>query len=144
MRTRTGKFIAGTVIVGALVAGCGAGPSRVDAAAVIGSDTLSLSEVQSQITAALARPGLAEQLASNGYAQADVGRAVVSELVLHDLLERSAAEQGIVVREDEVDAAVAAAGGPGALANLTANPAGGRDYVRDQLLATRIAHREAA
>ena len=40
MRTRTGKFIAGTVIVGALVAGCGAGPSRVDAAAVIGSLSL--------------------------------------------------------------------------------------------------------
>ncbi|MDN5920494.1 MAG: SurA N-terminal domain-containing protein [Pseudonocardia sp.] len=142
MRTRTGKFIAATVIVGALVGGCGSGPSRVDAAAVIGSDTLALSEVQPRITAALGRPELLDSLKSRGFAEADVGRAVVSQMVLHDLLARAAAEQNIVVREDEVDAAVAAAGGEQVLARSILEPGGTRESVRDQLIATRLAERQ--
>lgn len=139
MRTRTGKFIAATVIVGALVGGCGTGPSRVDAAAVIGSDTLSLAEVQPRITAALGRPELLASLKSRGYGEADVGRAVVSQMVLHDLLARAAAEQRIVVRDDEVDAAVAAAGGAEALSRSTLEPGGIRENVRDQIIAGRLA-----
>lgn len=142
MRTRTGKLIAATVIVVALAAGCGTGPSRVDAAAVIGSDTLTLSEVQPRITAALARPELMDNLKARGYGQADVGRAVVSQMVLHDLLARAAAEQGIVVRDDEVDAAVAAAGGEQALSRSTLDPGGARETVRDRLIATRLAQRQ--
>ncbi|MBW0102155.1 SurA N-terminal domain-containing protein [Pseudonocardia sp. KRD291] len=142
MRTRTGKFIAATVIVGALVGGCGTGPSRVDAAAVIGSDTLTLAEVQPRITAALGRPELLDSLRTRGFSEADVGRAVVSQMVLHDLLTRAAAEQDIVVRDEEVDAAVAAAGGEQVLASSTLEPGGAREYVRDQIIATRLAERQ--
>lgn len=142
MRTRTGKLIAATVIVGALVGGCGSGPSRVDAAAVIGSDTLALADVQPRITAALGRPELIDSLKTRGYGEADVGRAVVSQMVLHDLLARAAAEQDIVVRDDEVNAAVAAAGGEQVLASSTLEPGGTRESVRDQIIATRLAARQ--
>ncbi|RZT83931.1 SurA-like protein [Pseudonocardia sediminis] len=142
MRTRTGKFIAATAIVGALVAGCGSGPSRVDAAAVVGDDTITLAEVQPRITAALGRPELIDSLKTRGFSEADVGRAVVSQMVLHDLLDRAAAEKKIVVRDDEVDRAVAAAGGEEVVAQSAIEPGGAREYVRDQIIATRLAERQ--
>ena len=142
MRTRTGRLLAGAAIVVALVSGCGSGPSRTDAAAVIGQDTITLADAQSRITSALSRPELVANLRTQGFAPPDVGRAVVSQMVLHDLLDRAAAEQGIVVRDDEVDAAIAAAGGEEVLAQSTIDAGGVRERIRDQLVATRIAERE--
>lgn len=142
MRTRTGKFIGGAVVAGLLLAGCGSGPSRVDAAAVIGSDTLTLSETQPRITAALGRPDLLESLKSSGQGQADVGRAVVKRMVVHDLLGRAAAEQHIAVGNQELDAVLAAAGGEQAFAGTSQGPEGARDSVRDQLIATRLAQQQ--
>lgn len=142
MRTRTGRLLAGAAIVVALVSGCGSTPSKVDAAAVIGNDTLSLSEVQPRITAALSRPELLATLRTQGYGPPDVGRAIVSRMILHDLLGRAAAEQGVSVREDEVDAAIAQGGGEETLARSTLDAGGVRERVTDQLIATKLAERQ--
>ncbi len=142
MGTRTGRLLAGAAIVVALVSGCGSGPSRVDAAAIIGSETLTLSEVQPRITAALARPELIGTLRTQGYGSADVGRAVVTQMILHNLLGQAAAQQGIVVRDDEVNAAIAQAGGEQVLAESTLDAGGVRERVADQLISTRLAERQ--
>lgn len=142
MRTRTGRLLAGAAVVVALVSGCGSGPSRVDAAAVIGDDTIALSDVQPKITAALARPELIGALRTQGYGPPDIGRALVSQLIRHDLLGRAAAQQNIVVRDDEVDAAIAEAGGVQVLEQSTLDADGVRERITDQLIATRLAERQ--
>ncbi len=142
MRTRTGRLLAGTAIVVALVSGCGSTPSKVDAAAVIGEDTITLSEVQPRITAALGRPELLSTLRTQGFGPPDVGRAIVSQAILHDLLARAAAQQGVVVRDDEVDAAIAQGGGEQVLARSTLDAGGVRERISDQLIATRLAERQ--
>ncbi len=142
MRTRAGRLLAGAAIVVALVSGCGSTPSKVDAAAVIGNETLTLSEVQPRITAALSRPELLATLRTQGFGPPDVGRAVVSQMILHDLLATAAAQQNITVRDDEVDATIARAGGEQVLARSTLDAGGVRERIRDQLIATRIAERQ--
>lgn len=142
MRTRAGRLLAGAAIVVALVSGCGSTPSKVDAAAVIGNETLTLSEVQPRITAALSRPELLATLRTQGFGPPDVGRAVVSQMILHDLLATAAAQQNITVRDDEVDATIARAGGEQVLAQSTLDAGGVRERIRDQLIATRIAERQ--
>jgi parvulin-like peptidyl-prolyl isomerase len=142
VRTRTGRLLAGAAIVVALVSGCGNTPSKVDAAAVIGNDTLTLSEVQPRITAALGRPELLSTLRTQGFGPPDVGRAIVSQMILHDLLARAAAQQGIVVRDDEVNAAIAQAGGEEVLAQSTLDAGGVRERISDQLIATKLAQRQ--
>ncbi|MFP5022443.1 peptidyl-prolyl cis-trans isomerase [Pseudonocardia phyllosphaerae] len=142
MRTRTGRLLAAVTVAGALLAGCGTGPNRVDAAAIVGQDTIPLSEAQPAITAVLTRPGLVDGLRARGGSSADVGRAVVSQLVVRDLLARAAAEQNIVVGDDQVDAAVAQAGGPQAVESTSVAAGGARAAIRDRLIATQLAARE--
>ena len=142
MRTRTGRLLAGAAIVVALVSGCGSTPNKVDAAAVIGNDTITLSAVQPRITAALGRPELLSTLRSQGAGPPDVGRAIVSKMILHDLLGRAAAQQGVVVRDDEVNAAIAQRGGEDVLARSTLDAGGVRERISDQLIAAKLAARE--
>lgn len=142
MRTRSGRFVAALVLVGALVAGCGAGPNRVDSAAIVGQESIPLSEVQPEITTVLTRPGLLDGLKAQGGSEAGIGRAVVSQLVVRELLERAAAEQGITIGEDRIDAALAEAGGEEAVESSSLAAGGARLALRDRLIATELASRE--
>ena len=142
MRTRTGRFTAALVIVSALVAGCGAGPNRADSAAIVGQTSIPLDETQQSITDVLVRPGLVEGLAAQGGSEADIGRAVVSQLVIRDLLGRAAQEQGITVTDQQVDAAVAEAGGPEAVTASALSVGGAQAAVRDRLTLAALAGRD--
>ncbi|MEQ3551690.1 SurA N-terminal domain-containing protein [Pseudonocardia nematodicida] len=142
MRTRTGRYIAVLGMVGALVAGCGSGPSRVDSAAIVGDESIPLSEVQPAITSVLTRPGLAEQLQASGGSGPEIGRVVVSQLVIRDLLERTAAEQGISVSDQQVTEEIDRAGGEEAVTAQSLAVGGARAAVRDQLLLTELARRD--
>lgn len=145
MRTRSGRFAAAVVsviVAGALTAGCGAGPSRVDSAAIVGQESIPLSAAQPAITSVLTRPGLVDGVRSGGGTEADIGRAVVSQLVVRRLLDRAAAEQGITITEDRIDAAVAEAGGEQAVQSSSLAVGGVRAAVRDRLLAAELAARE--
>lgn len=142
MRTPTGRFVAALIAVGALLAGCGAGPDRGDSAAIVGQQSVPLAEAQPAITAVLTRPGLVEGLKAQGGSEADIGRAVVSQLVVRRLLEQAAAERGITVGEDRVTAAIAASGGEQAVAASSLAVGGVRAATRDRLIATELAARE--
>ena len=137
MRTR--RIIAALVVVGALAAGCGTGPSRVDSAAIVGQTSIPLAEVQPAITSVLTRPGLVEGLESQGGSQADIGRAVVSQLVIRDLLGRAVAEQGVTVTEQQVTDQLERAGGEEAVTAGSLAIGGARASVRDDLELTALA-----
>ncbi|WP_235191061.1 SurA N-terminal domain-containing protein [Amycolatopsis rifamycinica] len=95
------------VVAGALLlTGCGSGPSQVGAAAVIGDRTVSIDQVQELINKAVREQPIAQKLA--GEHKLDVvGRAVVSRLVLHELLVKAAEKQGIRPNYAQIDAQLA-------------------------------------
>ncbi|MEU5263119.1 hypothetical protein [Amycolatopsis sp. NPDC021455] len=95
------------VVAGALLlAGCGSGPSQVGAAAVIGDRSISIDRVQNLIDKAIREQPYAQKLAAEH--KLDVlGRAVVGQLVLHELLAEAAEKQGIAPDYAKADAQLA-------------------------------------
>jgi len=92
------------VAVGAsalLLAGCGSGPSQVGAAAFVGGTTVSLDKVQQVIDKAVSEPPYGQQLAAQHKVDA-IGREAVRQLIVHELLVKAAAKQGLVPDEGEI------------------------------------------
>lgn len=138
MRKQVGRVIVAVVAAGAVATGCG-GPNQAGSAAIVGSNAIPLEVVQSQLDTALAKP---DQLAQIGVQPADVARALVSQHVMHGLLEQEAAQARIVVTDADVDAELEANGGADAvLESSLYDVATLRDRVRDNLLAARLAER---
>ncbi|GAA0592297.1 hypothetical protein GCM10010174_04210 [Kutzneria viridogrisea] len=88
--------------VGALLAGCGAGPSQLGAAAIIGDHVVGIDQVQQQISAELANVPQARQLQQQGKFD-QVARTIVSYAIFHELATQLATEQGIHVDQQLVD-----------------------------------------
>ncbi|OXM65520.1 hypothetical protein CF165_23130 [Amycolatopsis vastitatis] len=95
------------VVAGALLlAGCGSGPSQVGAAAIIGDRSISVDQVQNLIDKAVREQPYAQKLASEH--KLDVlGRAVVGQLVLHELLAKAAEKQGVTPNYAQIDTQLA-------------------------------------
>ncbi|MHA6796699.1 hypothetical protein ACVGVM_24775 [Pseudonocardia bannensis] len=129
-------------VVGAVVSGCGSGPSQVGSAVIVGADAVPLAEVQSRLDVALAKTEAVSQLASRGVGSDDIARDVVSRAVVHDLLARTAAAEGIVISDAQIDAELAANGGAelAVQSSLYDLPAL-RERVRDELVAAELARR---
>ncbi len=135
MRSQVGRVVAAVVVVGVIVGGCGAGQSG--SAAILGAETIPLGVVQEDIAAALA-PDKAAVAAEAGLTDPQaIARYVVSDAVRHDLLARRAAEEGIVVTDEQVDAALGGRAGDGSL--FSGERA--REEVRDQLTAGALGAR---
>lgn len=139
---RTCRILGALVIVGALVAGCGTGPNRADSAAIVGGSSIPLAEAQPAITSVLTRPGLVDGLQTQGGSEADIGRAVVSQLVIRDLLGRAVAERGITVTEQQVTEQIARAGGEEAVTAGSLSIGGPQASVRDDLELVALARSE--
>ena len=130
--------MAAVAVIGAVVSGCAGGPGQVGSAVIVGDTAIPLGAVQEDITTALgsekapvaAELGLTDQQA--------VARYVVSDAIRHELLADRAAAEGLTVSEQEVDAALAAGGGPGALFDGER----ARRSARDGLLAAALGARE--
>ncbi|MFE0020394.1 hypothetical protein [Amycolatopsis sp. NPDC059021] len=90
------------VLAGALLlSGCGAGPSQVGAAVIIGDRSTSVDQVQSLIDKAVREQPVAQQLASQHKVDL-IGREVVRQLVVHELVTRAAKQEGLTVDETQV------------------------------------------
>jgi hypothetical protein len=139
---RTRRIIAALVVAGALLAGCGTGPDRVDSAAVVGETSIPLDDAQAAISSVLTRPGLVEGLTSQGGSQADIGRAVVSQLVIRDLLARLPAEQTGSVTEQQVQEQIDRAGGEQAVVAGSLSVGGPQASARDDLQLAGLARSE--
>jgi hypothetical protein len=139
---QVGRVLVAITAVGVVISGCGAGPSQVGSAAIVGSTAVPLDTVQSRLDAALAKPEAVAQLAQSGVGPPEIARDVVTRSVMHDLLARVATAENIVVSEADVDQALAESGGAdAALAQTLYDLPTLRERVRDQIIATRYAER---
>ena len=78
---------------------------------IVDGSVVPLERVQSQLDTALSRPDRLAALTAQGGGPADVARSIVSREVIHDLLQRRAAAEGIAVSDAQVDARLAESGG---------------------------------
>ena len=139
---KVGRVVAVAAAVGALVAGCGSGPSQIGSAVIVGSTAVPVEQVQSRLDTALGKSDTIAQLESSGVGPPEIAREVVTRTVLHDLLARTAAQDGITVTDADVDAALAQSGGAdAALDQSIYDLAGLRERVRDRIIAARHAQR---
>jgi hypothetical protein len=139
-----GRALAAVAAVGVVISGCGTGPSQVGSAAIVGTSAVPLDQVQSRLDVALGKTDAVAQLASSGIGAPDIARDVVTGAVLHDLLTRTAAADGITVTEADVDAALAESGGvEAALSQSLYDLSAVRERVRDRIIAVRHAERVA-
>ncbi|NMO88904.1 hypothetical protein [Actinomycetospora sp. TBRC 11914] len=97
-----------------------------------------------QSLAAQADPGSGRQGGSplDPETLADESRELLSTAVLHEVIAEASRREGIVVPPAEVDAQVAAAGGPQAAAGSGYDPATLRELVADQIAVAEIGRRE--
>lgn len=129
----------GTVLAaGALLAGCGSGPSQVGAAAIVGDHQISIEHVQQRVSTILAKEPQAESMLQQ-HKLDQVSRLVIGDEVSHELLTRAAAADGVSVSEDEVTKAVNESGGvdAGSRGSIQ-DPTTFRSGVRDKLLAIAL------
>lgn len=94
-----------------VLAGCDTSP---DAAAVIGGDRISISDLQSQVNAALADPQIAGALAPGSQFASALGsnrpgfvRVTLSRMITHQLLGKLAAQHHVTVTNKEVSDQIA-------------------------------------
>ena len=142
MYRQVGRALAVVATVGVVVSGCGTGPSQVGSAVIVGTTAVPLEQVQSRLDVALGKTDAVAQLRSSGIGAPDIARDVVTGAVLHDLLTRTAAADGITVTEADVDAALAQSGGAdAALSQSLYDLSAIRERTRDRLIAVRHAQR---
>jgi hypothetical protein len=77
-----------------LLAGCGSGPSQTETAAYVGDQTVSIDRVQQLIDKAVREQPAAQQLAQQ-HKLDQLGREVVRQLVVHDLITGAARREGL-------------------------------------------------
>ncbi|WP_300018226.1 hypothetical protein [Pseudonocardia sp.] len=147
MRKQVGRVVAAVTVVGAIVSGCGSGPSQVGSAVIIGSDTIPLALVQDRITEALSPERAAavqgrDQGRGGGYGAPQVAREIVTSEILSTLLDRRTAEEGIVVDDAMVDQAVASIGSPEEFDQVSLyRPEVARERLRDDIAAALLGAR---
>lgn len=142
MYRQVGRALAVVATVGVVVSGCGTGPSQVGSAVIVGTTAVPLEQVQSRLDVALGKTDVVAQLASSGVGAPDIARDVVTGAVMHDLLARTAATEGIAVSEADVDAALQESGGAdAALSQSLYDLSAIRERVRDRLIAVKHAQR---
>ena len=150
---RLPPVLASIVVALLLLAGCGSGPSRTGAAAIVGQQVITIDDIQGRLRTAVPDLRLAvdQQGAAQGVAPgapipppllAQESRRLVTVRVLHELIAEQSRRDGIVVTPDRVEAALARAGGAeGAARGSGFDPATIRELVGDQIAAAEIGRR---
>ncbi|HEX4725736.1 MAG TPA: hypothetical protein VH333_24705, partial [Pseudonocardiaceae bacterium] len=132
-----------TVAAGALLAACGSGPSQVNAALIVGSTTVSVDQIQHELSDVLASQPAAQQAQQQGKLD-EASRTLVTGHVLHVLVGRAASQYGLSVSDQQVDQLITQAGGQDkAAAALFTDSTNVRDQVRDVLLEVALARKYA-
>jgi hypothetical protein len=152
VRARRAVVALTTILVAVVLAGCGSGPGRGDAAAIVGTQVVPIEQIQEQlrVVAPQLRSALDEQAAQTGTAPgaavpndvlAAQSRRLLTVAVFHDLLTEQAARDGVTASPQQVDQAMAALGGPQAASASGYDDATFRQVVTDRVLATQIGRR---
>ncbi|HLU58339.1 MAG TPA: SurA N-terminal domain-containing protein [Pseudonocardia sp.] len=144
MRKQVGRVVTAVAVVGAVISGCG-GPIQAGTAVFVGDHAVPIERVQTELDTVLAKKDLVAQFEAQGGSTADIARSIVTRAVKHDLLTRAAAERGIVVTDEQVDAFIAENGGADALLDGSMYDLPRlRERVRDDLIAAQLAQQEVA
>lgn len=155
---RTSVVVGALTVCATLLTGCGSGPAQAGAAAIVGSQEVSLSDTQRAIDEALAQPRLVENatpsvISSLAAQEKDgakyqnlsveqqrnvtrslFGRIILSRQIQHLLITEAARREKLSVSPAQVDAALARqAREVGAIA-LAFDPASVREAMEDRLL----------
>ncbi len=146
-------LVAAIAVAAVVLTGCGSGPNRAGAAAIVGDQVITIDDIQARLRTAapdlaevVDRQGAAQGIAPGGPLPSDVlaseSRRLVTVRVLHELIAEQSRRDGIVVAPQRVDAALAAVGGAEAAARGSGfDPATIRELVADQLAAADIGRR---
>jgi parvulin-like peptidyl-prolyl isomerase len=147
---RAGAALAACAAASALLTGCGAGPSQIGAAALVGDHAISLDVVQQNIANVLIDNADARQLQQQKpSAFPPVARTIVQLSVWHELTTQLAAKLGVRVSQDQVDRVYnpAAASGKGLALSQTSNILvkgdALRNYIYDELVWTAVGTKQA-
>lgn len=136
--SRRATALAGTLLVGTLLAGC-SGPSQAGSAAIVGDTTITLGSVQSRLDAVLQREPAARR-AQQKRKLDTVSRQLLSLAVQHRLVARLARHEHLHADPATVDALLAKAGGARQAARGTVlDAAGMRRHFTDKVLLAQFA-----
>ncbi|RJQ88445.1 hypothetical protein D5S19_06800 [Amycolatopsis panacis] len=92
------------VVAGAfLLTGCGAGPSQVGTAALVDGKLTTIDQVQGLLNRAVREQPFARELAAQHKLDL-VGREIVRQAVLHEVLAKAARKEGVTADADAIDA----------------------------------------
>lgn len=98
-------------VVGALLGGCGTGPSQVGSAFIVGAVSVPVVEVQARLDQTFARQDLIAQLAAQGIGAPEIARDLVTQAVLHELSVRAANAESVAVTPADIDGELLLQGG---------------------------------
>ncbi|MGW4808244.1 SurA N-terminal domain-containing protein [Kitasatospora sp. NPDC004272] len=94
--------VLGAAVAAAVLSACGTAPAHQGAAAVVGSDRISIAQVQARVAAV--RDG-ADQAGAATDEQPGLARHAVSDLILGKVVERALADRRLTVSQGEIDQA---------------------------------------
>ena len=150
-------LVTGLAVAALVATGCSSGPSvpaaTGSAAAVVGGVVVPATLVQERVRTSVPdlRAAAAEANAQPGAAPVAVdaerlatrARTLLTQAILHEVIDEQARRDGIVVPPDAVDARLAQVGGPAALAQGSGYDAATvRELVADQLTVAEIGRRQ--
>ena len=139
---RGATAFAAIAAAGALLAGCGSGPSQVGAAAIVGDTAIPLEYIQDWFDRVVTNRERKEQMRAQGQFD-DLGRFLVTEAVRHELLGKVIASEGISFNEQQISDKVTdlldELGGAGQVSeNTVYDETTIRQRARDQLFALEL------
>lgn len=135
--------LVGLAATAALVTACGSGPSQVGTALIVGNTSVSVDQVQQELNDILNTQSTAQQALAQGQL-AQTSRSIVTTHVLHELVTRAAAREGLTVSDPQIDQLISQSGGVDKVAqSLGTAPSDTRDVVKDVLLEASLARKYA-
>lgn len=142
IRRPFGLFM-GLAAAAALLTACGSGPSQVGAAVIVDDHTVSVNQVQRELGQLLATQPAVQQARKQGDLD-QVSRSIVTTHVLHELVTRAAARDGLHVSDQQVDQVISQSGGAARLApELETSTANLHSEIKDVLLEKALAEKFA-
>ena len=161
---KSGVLVTAIATCGVLLAGCGAGPSQLGSAAIVGDHGVSLSDTEKRINTVLSTPGLVQSLTpqmvssliqqdpknpkyqnltadeQRDLTQTALARGVVTAQVRHLLLAEAARRAGITITPKQLTDALASKNAQSSFSPI--DLAAPKEAIRDRLIAEQLAVRQ--
>lgn len=139
IRRPVGVFVG--LAAAALLTACGSGPSQVGTALIVGNTSVSVNQIQQELNDVLNTQVAAQQAQKQGQL-AQVSRSIVTTHALHELITRTAAQEGLTVSDPQIDQLISQSGGIAKVAaGLGTDQTNARAVLKDVLLEASLARK---